>query len=434
MSTARRLSNDDVKSIFDCLYNNIFPPERLRFQIVVVGSNGMKLSPPSYEFKDGIYVLLKPLKKVKGQPPKPSTPDDDPRIPSNLKSLIFRDNPPEICPWSLSGPQFPTPTAIQQRYCYPKGDPEYSSIKGGALWTAYKENGAEDFDWRILHVYYSTKRAGNKRPVPFATGSMSSSAKRSKLQITHPNMPKLETPQRPKIDSFGSSFDDSPLSFNMPVSPFKDSSLVSILSKTASIDTESEPVISPDRIFFDVQTEFEKAHANRQDESNNRIRGTKYRDKRRYNAANLSSHYNFHRGNNWYPGYPYWSPCFHPPPLYHSQSSDSSNPVQYQEHPSNAQYLPPSQFPTQETRKPLMFHKDENEVSKFLEELRHVHEQLREKIENLGTPDRNKCKDLLSVWGQKIAHDPMSCTRIGCCEKDSEDLKQYGTKTDSLAL
>ena len=37
--------------------------------------------------------------------------------------------------WSLSGPQFPLPTAIQQRYCYPKGDPSYSSVKGGALWT-----------------------------------------------------------------------------------------------------------------------------------------------------------------------------------------------------------------------------------------------------------------------------------------------------------
>jgi hypothetical protein len=51
MATARRLSNDDVKCIFDCIYNNIFPPERLRFHIVIVGTNGMKLSPPSYEFK-----------------------------------------------------------------------------------------------------------------------------------------------------------------------------------------------------------------------------------------------------------------------------------------------------------------------------------------------------------------------------------------------
>jgi hypothetical protein len=190
--------------------------------------------------------------------------------------------PPETCPWSLSGPQFPTPTAIQQRYCYPKGNPEYSSIKGGALWTAYKENGAEDFDWRILHVYFSAKRAGNKVPTIQSTcsgglhllnsSSSSSRAKRPRLsssstttqeqqQILSLPMPALDTPERRnKMDSFGSSFDDSPLSFNMPVSPLKDASLVSILSKTASIDTDSEPIISPERNFFDIQTEFEKTH------------------------------------------------------------------------------------------------------------------------------------------------------------------------------
>lgn len=51
MSTARRLSNDDVKKIFDCVHNNREPPQRLAFQIVVVGQNGMKLSPPSFEFE-----------------------------------------------------------------------------------------------------------------------------------------------------------------------------------------------------------------------------------------------------------------------------------------------------------------------------------------------------------------------------------------------
>jgi hypothetical protein len=49
--------------------------------------------------------------------------------------MVMDDELPSTCPWSLSGPQFPHPTAIQQRYCYPKGDPDYSSQKGGALWT-----------------------------------------------------------------------------------------------------------------------------------------------------------------------------------------------------------------------------------------------------------------------------------------------------------
>ena len=69
----------------------------------------------------------------------------------------------ETCPWSLSGPQFPQPTAIQQRYCYPKGPPEYSSRVGGALWTMYSaDTGKEDLEFRLLHVYYSAKRAVNK--------------------------------------------------------------------------------------------------------------------------------------------------------------------------------------------------------------------------------------------------------------------------------
>jgi hypothetical protein len=70
--------------------------------------------------------------------------------------------PHETCPWSLSGPQFPQPTAIQQRYCYPKGDPYYAGRKGGALWTMYGTNGKEDFQFRLLHVYFSVKRAVNK--------------------------------------------------------------------------------------------------------------------------------------------------------------------------------------------------------------------------------------------------------------------------------
>ena len=47
----------------------------------------------------------------------------------------MHEPPMKGCHWSLSGPQFPKPTRIQQRYCYPKGDEEYSSQRGGALWT-----------------------------------------------------------------------------------------------------------------------------------------------------------------------------------------------------------------------------------------------------------------------------------------------------------
>jgi hypothetical protein len=69
-------------------------------------------------------------------------------------------NEESACPWSLSGPQFPQPTAIQQRYCYPKGCAEYSSKKGGALWTMFSKDGKEDLQFRLLHVYFSAKRSG----------------------------------------------------------------------------------------------------------------------------------------------------------------------------------------------------------------------------------------------------------------------------------
>ncbi|KAL3944098.1 MAG: hypothetical protein SGBAC_001829 [Bacillariaceae sp.] len=159
MSSIRRLSDDDVRAIFESLHGDHQPPPHLHFKIVPVGPTALRLSPPSYEFEDGLYVLLKPDKKrknVHNWAPDLST------VPSHLLDLTMTDYPPQTCPWSLSGPQFPQPTAIQQRYCYPKGDREYSSRKGGALWTMYERNGKEDLQFRLLHVYFSAKRAINK--------------------------------------------------------------------------------------------------------------------------------------------------------------------------------------------------------------------------------------------------------------------------------
>jgi hypothetical protein len=73
--------------------------------------------------------------------------------------LTLPIQPPHCC-FCLD--RFPTPTNIQQRYCYPKGRLEYSSRKGGALWTMCDEFGKEDTEYRLLHVYLSPKRAANK--------------------------------------------------------------------------------------------------------------------------------------------------------------------------------------------------------------------------------------------------------------------------------
>ena len=99
---------------------------------------------------DGLYILLKPIKKKNRKddaPPLQDDPRSHPSIPSKLMSQVIMEAPPEVCPWSLSGPQFPQPTAIQQRYCYPKGDPDYSGRKGGALWTMYLRDGLS-----LIHI------------------------------------------------------------------------------------------------------------------------------------------------------------------------------------------------------------------------------------------------------------------------------------------
>ena len=110
---------------------------------------------------DGLYVLLRPAKKSK-KTIKQGVEVAMPQPPPHLKHLLVEDDLPENCPWSVSGPQFPIPTAMQQRYCYPKGRSEYSSLKGGALWTMFGANGKEDLQYRLLHVYYSAKRANNR--------------------------------------------------------------------------------------------------------------------------------------------------------------------------------------------------------------------------------------------------------------------------------
>jgi hypothetical protein len=59
--------------------------------------------------------------------------------------------------------RYPSPTTIQQRYCYPDvGRAEYKSRTGGALWTLCDDRGKDDTEYRLLHVYLSAKRAANQ--------------------------------------------------------------------------------------------------------------------------------------------------------------------------------------------------------------------------------------------------------------------------------
>lgn len=158
-SLPKRLTETDVQLIFSCLTNNQQPPTKLRFKIIRVPHNGLKLSPPSFEFNgksfsvypiwswsscagqhltsflpmtwqhlDGLYVLLR--SPIAGLASIPSHHIDKLMTDSDLASL-------PSCPWSLSGPQYKKEQGqtVQQRYCYPRGNPSYSNGKGGSMWT-----------------------------------------------------------------------------------------------------------------------------------------------------------------------------------------------------------------------------------------------------------------------------------------------------------
>jgi hypothetical protein len=176
---------------------------------------------------------MKPQKKK-------AHPSEQPKVPPHLLNHVIRDIPSSSCPWSLSGPQFPQPTAIQQRYCYPKGDPEYSNGKGGALWTMHGADGKENLEYRLLHVYFSAKRAVNKGVTASTPRRAKKSARKSlpatlpvslfdmKQQtalptLSSPNISPMPSPNispMPFRSNFVSPFDDTTF-HPMPDSPFR---------------------------------------------------------------------------------------------------------------------------------------------------------------------------------------------------------------------
>jgi hypothetical protein len=140
---------EDIRTIFNAMKNNSPPLGNLKFHIVL-GTKGQKISPPSYAFEskfnkknksifqlqrtnflhaDGLYVLLKPLRKKRGSTGVPEVP------PSNLLDYIMTETPSLNSPWSISGPQYSKPITLQKRYCYSNGDASYSNEKGATLWT-----------------------------------------------------------------------------------------------------------------------------------------------------------------------------------------------------------------------------------------------------------------------------------------------------------
>ncbi|CAB9497888.1 expressed unknown protein [Seminavis robusta] len=151
MATAR-LPFSIISSVFECIYHNKPPIPELQLKIVPVGPTSFKLTPPSFEFEDGLYVLYKTRRPL-----------DFSEIPSHLRHLVASPEATKPSDWRLSGPQYPkTASQFQQRYCYPEGREEYCGTKGGVMWTMYRPDGREDTMVRLFHVYHTFKRLSNK--------------------------------------------------------------------------------------------------------------------------------------------------------------------------------------------------------------------------------------------------------------------------------
>jgi len=124
---------------------------------------------------------------IRGQRDKGARKVHPPHIPPHLHSMLFGHNLPEnaAMEWVCSGPQFPRPTGIQQRYCYPRPATEkkrksssnpktpsmitdaydYMPCKAASLYTMFDHSYTEEnLEHRLLHVYYSTKRASVLSP------------------------------------------------------------------------------------------------------------------------------------------------------------------------------------------------------------------------------------------------------------------------------
>jgi hypothetical protein len=126
-----------------------------------------------------------------------------PKIPPHLANLKIEAPLSKHCKWALSGPQFPQPTAMQQRYCYPVvGESYYSKTQGGTLWTMYNCEGEEEKEYRLLHVYYSPKRAKNNlNAASTSAGSNAEGKKKQKPKRKRDEGKKNRKPKRKRATS-----------------------------------------------------------------------------------------------------------------------------------------------------------------------------------------------------------------------------------------
>jgi len=441
MATVRRLSDDDVRTIFDCVYQNKLPPKNLHFRIVVVGPQGLKLSPPSIQFEDGLYILLRPQKKRRGTSRDYAA--DSPKIPPRLVNHVMREKPQAACPWSLSGPQFPQPTALQQRYCYPKGNPEYSSQKGGALWTRYHDNGKEDLEYRLLHVYYSAKRATNKgmkRPSTYSNDK--TSPKKSKSDHTGTEESSFSSyALSPRLVPVNSSILSSPLSFEILPSPVENTVSTSS-SDSVSFAPEKDifesihpiPLVGEDSndSFGSTSQHYNHNHHHHHNHQHRRLGIYRPKPNHHYSHQDPMAYHQTPFDHRPYPTD--LSPRRHtygyePSPQIHRspQRQNKAHHMPPQESPSiepctsemdtfsisemdnfwTDNSFPDSSFPVQQSNREQSSACAQDRMKSFVTKLEDIHENMKEKILQSKDTDQGFMLTILSSWAKRIAQAPL---------------------------
>ena len=239
-----RLSHEDLKVIFDCVANNEMPPSDLGFKVIRLPLQNSKISPPPFEFVDGIYVLLKAIDRVQAD------------VPSALSEMELSTVGLATCHWRSSGMKSHRSNASAKyllRYCYPQSE-NYMNRKGCTIWTRREEvSGIEDLTVRVMHIY-----PVNKRPYK---GLFERSTKKQSVGRGLTNVPLKSTNEDGihadlmKGELILTPVRDSPVIPNIPVDPGSlfdsddedDSRSPGQKSDVCTPKLEQEPIVSQQR-------------------------------------------------------------------------------------------------------------------------------------------------------------------------------------------
>jgi hypothetical protein len=278
-------------------------------------------------------------------------------------------------------------------------------MKGGALWTCYDKSGKENLEYRLLHVYYSAKRAGNKGQMKASvtphrfplddTDSSLTMKKKPRIQAQDTNLPSLTSPLC--FPSISSSFSDSPLSFDMPISPIRDESLASLLCRTDSMDNEQ--LITPDRSFFESPYRKLK-QKEKMKESSLATAPKHFLEVSESQRVSYNPRGRLHHGQHPWPHYSY-----HPQNRSSTESRDCHE-ISRRQFWSNQ--CNPNSYPSI----PVQYARDDqntsccaNDMAEFQQQLDNISKSLRESLMHLDASQHAEGLHRLKKWSSSLVRD-----------------------------